>query len=159
MLSYVMEFACMCLYLANLCISNAIVESLVQLIMTIDLQTIHCTTKIPIHSSVYLSVSSLLYMLCVDQVVQERVLLYAQVLRKHDQPIYMESKLHVPVILQNNKSQLLHICTYLNIKTRKCRLKTNKNYTRGIFFFINQIVLRYLNLHIGEVMTESKMSC
>lgn len=49
MLSYVMEFACMCLYLANLCISNAIVESLVQLIMTIDLQTTHCTTKKYVH--------------------------------------------------------------------------------------------------------------
>lgn len=84
MLSYVMEFACMCLYLANLCISNAIVESLVQLIMTIDLQTTHCTTKIPIHSSVYLSVSSLLYMLCVDRVVLETMLCYAGVLRKHN---------------------------------------------------------------------------
>lgn len=67
MLSYVMEFACMCLYLANLCISNAIVESLVQLIMTIDLQTTHCTTKIPSHSSMYMYVFSLLYMLCVDR--------------------------------------------------------------------------------------------
>lgn len=84
MLSNVMEFACMCLYLANLCISNAIVESLVQLIMTIDLQTIHCTTKIPIHSSMYLSVSSLLYMLCVDRVVLETMLCYAGVLRKHN---------------------------------------------------------------------------
>lgn len=84
MLSYVMEFACMCLYLANLCISNAIVESLVQLIMTIDLQTTHFTTKIPIHSSVYLSVSSLLYMLCVDRVVLETMLCYAGVLRKHN---------------------------------------------------------------------------
>lgn len=99
MLPYVMEFACMCLYFANLCISNAIVESLVQLLMTIDLQTIHCSTEIPIHSSMYLSVLSLSYMLCVDRVVLERVLLYAQVLRKH---IYMESKLHV--IPQNNKS-------------------------------------------------------
>lgn len=84
MLSNVMEFACMCLYLANLCISNAIVESLVQLIMTIDLQTTHCTTKIPIHSSMYLSVSSLLYMLCVDRVVLETMLCYAGVLRKHN---------------------------------------------------------------------------
>lgn len=84
MLSNVMEFACMCLYLANLCISNAIVESLVQLIMTIDLQTTHCTTKIPIHSSMYLSESSLLYMLCVDRVVLETMLCYAGVLRKHN---------------------------------------------------------------------------
>lgn len=127
MLSYVMEFACMCLYFANLCISNAIVESLVQLIMTIDLQTTHCTTKIPIHSSVYLSVSGLLYMLCVDQVVQERVLLYAQVLRKH---IYMESKLHV--LPQNNKSKLLHI--YVHIQISKHKLKTKTKNTRGIFF-------------------------
>lgn len=84
MLSYVMEFACMCLYFANLCISNAIVESLVQLIMTIDLQTTHCTTKTPIHSSVYMYVSSLLYMLCVDRVVLETMLCYAGVLRKHN---------------------------------------------------------------------------